>query len=1108
MNHIKTILLLVLLALANAVPLEAQWASHKSVLSENTWCKIGVTQDGVYAVDYATLQAAGIDMGSLNPNKIRLFGNTPGMLPEDNATPRFDDLTEIPIQVIGAADGSFDPQDQVRFYGKGRVNMVYNSQGNYEYEPNLYTDTTFYFLCVDGDTEGLRIQENQAVSTFSSATVIDTYLDYLCHESEELSPYASGRVWYGDLFTSQEGSKEFTFVVPGLVNTMMCRIESKVLGRCNAQFPYSLKVNNAIIVNQYYIPKYGDYDYGKEHKISKGFLSNSDTLVVHYELDAGTSNPMMFIDYFVLNFWRELRFHGGDMAFRVIPSQMLTAMASVQLQDVGPEVVCWDVTDPVYPYLQPMEYEAGHASFGIAGDAERQFHLVEPSGLKAVASCRRIPNQNLHGITDAELLIITPRLFWSPSEALAEFHRERDNMNCVLADVQEIYNEFGTGVQDPTAVRDFIRMVYLRSEGNLKYVLLMGKGTHDYRDIKGGHNNFVPTYETANGTINEVESMCTDDYFGLMDATEGLNCSGRVDLGIGRMPITAPEQGDAVVAKIKHYADLTATHGIWKNNHLFMADNDTKTYADHNDKLDYILDTSWRVAMTKKLYIDSYRIINTPAGKRIPDANAKLLDYLNKGVGVFSYTGHGGVKSLSSEWVLGISDILAFENYDRMPFVHTATCEFSKFDNPNVVSAGELLFLNAHGGAIALLTTMRPTLAPNNLYMSKALHDHVYDKADHQPLRFGDIYRLAKSDSKYYKKDNIVYVLFGDPALRFSYPAQVIQTTTATVDEGMGTVEGYVEGLGTVIDTDFNGVLEVKVYDKKSNYTTLGNFGYNYNYSFYNDVLFEGKATVTNGRFSLRFPVPQDINQGTGVGRVSYYAYDSIRNIDANGVMDSLNLVAPEVVDNQGPEIKLYWNSPDFVSGDVVPRRGVLYADLFDEHGIYHYNVSIGRDIVLKSNVSGYENRVLNDWYEPALDDYQRGRIAMPIPDLEDGTYDFTLKAWDTYNNPSEVEISLIVRQGAIVAQARNYPNPFIDETWFVFDHGDMTEKLSVVIDVYDVLGCQVASIQRETQSESGVVTPIRWDGSALRPGLYVYRITVTDAKGKSLSVCQRMVKK
>jgi hypothetical protein len=475
---------------------------------------------------------------------------------------------------------------------------------------------------------------------------------------------------------------------------------------------------------------------------------------------------------------------------------------------------------------------------------------------------------------------------------------------------------------------------------------------------------------------------------------------------------------------------------------------------------------------------------------------------------VLSYTGHGGVKSLSDEWVLGISDILALDNYDHLPFIHTATCEFSKFDNPNVVSGGELLFLNAHGGAIALLTTMRPTLAPKNFELSKSFHDHLYDKLDHQTMRFGDIYRLAKSDSRYYKKDNMVYVLFGDPALRFSYPSQGIVTTQADVNAGLGTIQGYVSSTGTTIDTEFNGVIEVKVYDVKSNYTTLGNFGTPYDYSFYHDVIFEGKASVVKGRFKVHFPVPADVNHGSGAGRVSYYAYDSIRKVDANGVLDSLIVNKPlDVVDNQGPEIKLYWNTPDFKNGDVVRRNGVFYADLYDEHGIYHYDLSFGRDIILRSNVDGYENQILNDWYEPAVDDYQRGRIAIPMSNLENGTYEFSLKAWDTQNNSSEVEMTFTVRQGAIIAQVRNFPNPFDSETWFVFDHGDMTDRLSVNIDVYDVFGRQVTSIQKETNAESGVVNPIRWDGSCLSPGLYVYRITVTDSKGKSSSMCQRMVK-
>ena len=1114
------------LILAWIIPVQAQWQTNESVLNQHTWYKIGVTEDGVYAIDYATFRSMGIDVESLNPNRIRIFGNAPGMLPEENSKGRFDDLTEIPIEVTGEDDGKFNEADQVRFYGNGPVQMSLsqmNMQPYYSYTRNSYTDTIFYFMCVDSDVDGLRIQDNRKLlpdQVASRDTPIKTYLDYLYHESEELSPYASGRIWYGDRITTNEGSKEFVFKLPGLDSSKLMHAESRVLGRCNSPFRYSMNVNATNIINNS-IKKIGNLEYGKEDNVTKQFRTTGDSLAVRYELDSTSATPVLYIDRFVINFWRELRYRSPEMAFRIVPSQLVDSVSRIQLTGVGADVECWDVTDPIVPCRQPLAYESGNASFCMAKDSERRFHLFEPSGLKQIASSRRIPNQNLHAITDAEMLIITPRVFWNQSEELADFHLEQDSMKCVVADVQEIFNEFGTGVGDPTAIRDFIRMVYLRSEGHLKYVLLMGKGSHDYRDIKGMHNNFVPTYEIAEKAHREVESMCSDDYYALMDLNEGKDCVGKVDLGMGRIPITIPEQGDAVVAKIKHYADLAACHGIWKNNHLFMADNDNKTYPDHADDLDYILDTSWRVAMTKKLYLGSYQKIETPSGDRLPEANAALMDYFDKGVSVISYTGHGGVTSLSAEWVLGVSDIPTLNNFDRLPFIHTATCEFSKFDDPGIVSGGELMLLRAQGGAIALLTTMRPTTAPNNLSMSKSLHDHMYERIDNRPMRFGDIYRVAKSDPKYYKKDNIVYILYGDPALRFSYPSQLIHTEkvngvsvadggTGTVSTEKGTIEGFVAGVDTEIDTAFNGVVDVIVYDVKSYYTgsyKSNDHTYYYRYSYYHDIIFEGKATVENGRFGIDFPVPAEISQSSGACRVSYYAYDSIRNVDANGVFDQLIVESPEVVDNQGPEIHFYWNSPDFENGDTVVRRGVLYADLFDEHGIYHYNVSIGRDIVLKSNLTDYDNMILNDWYEPALDDWQRGRIALPVKDLEDGSYEFRLKAWDTQNNSTEVEISFEVRQGAILAQVRNFPNPFTTETWISFDHGDMTDRLSVVVEVFDMMGRQVDRIEETTHAEIGVVTPIRWDGSRLSPGIYVYRVTVTNSQGKTSTMSQRMVK-
>ena len=525
----------------------AQWPSRQSVLAEHEWYKIGVTEDGVYGLDYAFIQSLGIDPQQIDPAKIRLFSNVQGPLPELNSRSRYDDLSEAAIVVTGADDGSFDEGDQVLFYGQGPVNLTVALGNYFTYERNPFTDTTYYYLCFDSGTDGLRVGEQASAATSDSASVVDSFLECYYHESEELSPYASGRTWYGDLITGQEGFKEFQVEIPGLVFDRGVRVNTKILGRCKPAATYDLTLNGESVVDGFVIDAYKSREYGKEHWANKLTHPDSETVTLRYEFTQFEGNPLLFIDYFLLNYWRELRCYGSDLAFTVLPSQMTVSPALVEIAGAESTMVCWEVTDPIHPVRQLMLPQETGMCFGLGGVGEHRFSLFQIDAVKPVASCRPIPNQNLHGLETAEMLIITPRVFWAQAQALADFHAENDGMDCVLADVAEIFNEFGTGTPDPTAVRDFIRMVYLRSGGDLKYVLLMGKGTHDYRNLKGMDNNFIPTYETAGRENYETESMCTDDYFALMDESEGETCNGRVDLGVGRLPITTPEQGDALL---------------------------------------------------------------------------------------------------------------------------------------------------------------------------------------------------------------------------------------------------------------------------------------------------------------------------------------------------------------------------------------------------------------------------------------------------------------------------------------------------------------------------------------------------------------------------------
>ena len=122
----------------------AQVNTYHSVLSEHTWYRLSVTQEGAHQLDYAALQGMGIDMGSLNPSQIRLFGNPSGALPEKNADSRPDDLTEMAICVTGADDGSFDEGDVVLFYGQEPTRWVLDgsNKATYRRERNYYSDTT------------------------------------------------------------------------------------------------------------------------------------------------------------------------------------------------------------------------------------------------------------------------------------------------------------------------------------------------------------------------------------------------------------------------------------------------------------------------------------------------------------------------------------------------------------------------------------------------------------------------------------------------------------------------------------------------------------------------------------------------------------------------------------------------------------------------------------------------------------------------------------------------------------------------------------------------------------------------------------------------------
>ena len=172
-------------------------AIQNSVLSNGTWYKIGVTQSGIHEIDMDFLNAAGIDLSSINPKNLRLYGNKSGVLNEGFY--EIDDLQEMSIEVIGEEDEIFDNSDKILFFGQAQ--KVWYQQGDsYDFKNNIYSDTTFYFLNFDlGPGKRIALSQLEDLPTYVDNNV-STYDAYFAYEQDLTNLVNTGRQWMGEAF--------------------------------------------------------------------------------------------------------------------------------------------------------------------------------------------------------------------------------------------------------------------------------------------------------------------------------------------------------------------------------------------------------------------------------------------------------------------------------------------------------------------------------------------------------------------------------------------------------------------------------------------------------------------------------------------------------------------------------------------------------------------------------------------------------------------------------------------------------------------------------------------------------------------------------------------
>ncbi|MDQ3046390.1 MAG: type IX secretion system sortase PorU [Bacteroidota bacterium] len=1127
-----------------------------SVLQSGNWYKIALAKDGIYQLSYSFLRSLGLDLTSVDPKNIRVYGNGGGMLPNLNAAARPDDLVESAVVVNGEADGVFHTTDYVLFYGEGPHRWNYNSSSlcnQFEHKTHLFSDSTYYFITADlGPGKRILPEVSSALPVTHNVTGYD---DRAFHESDNVNFIKSGSQWFGEYFENNP-SYNFSFIFPNFDGSAPATVKTNIASRyedlsgtADASYSISCQSGGATLL----IPEISGGSYGDYAKINNAcfsFTPTSPTLTVN--VTKNTADALAWLDYIELNVRCQLNMTGTQMHFRDLQSVGAGNVARFNITSSQPLTV-WDVTDQNNISSQVLSNSGSLYQFIQPSDSLKEYVAFTAGSYLIPYKSIAVENQDLHALMDKDYLIVVHPEFYDEAVQLANHHQNADGMSTAVVTTFQIYNEFSSGAQDITAIRDFVKMFYDRAtiaSEMPEHLLLFGDGSYDNKKRFTNNSNYIPTYQSDNSTIL-ITSYVSDDYYGMLDDIEGLfaapSSSDMVDIGIGRFPVRSKSEAQTAISKVFAYTktgvpptfDNTSCtdnqsispYGDWRNTICFIGDDeDNNLHQSDANKLATMIDTAHKDYNVDKIFLDSYLQESTPGGQRYPAASDAIDKRIEKGCLVMNYTGHGGEVGLAHERIVEVAQINKWSNADRLPLFFTATCEFSRFDDPDRTSAGEYVFLNPAGGGIALFTTVRLVFASPNFALNQDFYEAAFTPLPSGKMpRLGDLYQYIKTQVGGNSVNSRNFTLLGDPALMLAYPkhdvltdsinsSQVSASSTDTLKAlSLVTITGHIESGGVLLNT-YNGVLTPTVYDKKQSITTRSNDGVlispPFTFKVQKNVLYKGKVSVTNGVFKFSFIVPKDIAYAYDLGKISYYAENGTE--DANGFYDKIIIGGSNdsaAIDNTGPEVSLYMNDAKFVPGGLTDENPDLFAVLKDANGVNTVGNGIGHDITAVLDADTDDAIILNDYYQADLNSYKSGTIRYPFSSLSEGSHSLNLKVWDVYNNSSQVRTEFVVSASAELAlkHVLNYPNPFTTKTQFFFEHNQCCQLLDVNVQIFTVSGKLVKNISKYVQAEGYRSDPLEWDGrddfgDKIGKGVYVYRVKIKTSEGAMAEKYEKLV--
>jgi len=1112
-----------------------------SVLSTGKWVKFETPEEGMYKIDRSLFSSWGFDPGTTDPRTIKIYNNGGKALSERIEESHPADLIENAVTVAGEEDGSFDEGDYIIFYGRGIHFWDYDTVSRATvryYTP--YSKENYYWITAGGNT-GKRMQGKNGNFDVQAEYIQSTTKAYASWEEDKAKVSGTGRYYVGDEYSQSVQMRIYTNSLDARVESVPISYKFRFINASERPFTLRVEENSNLLFSESFRGYGTTSSYSAGYQFIKRMEYNNplpqNTSLLRFQITNSGSGTKGYLDYFEIYFEKFLAASGDKLVFF---SMDTTALVEYQLNGfTSSNIKVFDVTDfsNVKMVTNPLMISGGEFRFQAsetAGKASKYLGIGNDN-FKVPVNGVEVENQDVKGTTpEAQLIIIANTNFETQAERLQKYRSSESKykFSTSVAYVNEIFNEFAGGMSDVTAIRNFIQYAYDNWTIKPEYVLLFGDGTYDTKNLEGANNNFIPTYQIPmiknlaptiqSDNLVLIDSYPMDDYYVRVDGNDAA-----VDLAIGRLNVQTTQEAAFMVDKIIDY-ETNMERGTWQNLITLVADdgltsegNDGTLHTDQSEALARLIPKSFNI---NKIYLAAYPTVITGVGRTKPEVNKALINAINRGTLILNYVGHGSYEVLAHELIFEKSSTISQINNDKYFFLTAATCNFGQYDFTGTQSATEMLILKEKSGMIGAFTSTRPVYASPNHALNVEFYRRLLLSSrgtDNLPITIGKAYMLTKigktsaNDQKFH--------LYGDPTLRLLVPQ-----FTSTIDSingvslnppinnvqlralGKANITGNVKKPDDTNWQEYGGEAILSVYDSDRNTTIIEKIDMvrtnNYNITVPGGILFNGKISIINGKFTADFVVPKDISYENKNGKILVYFY----NNETNGVGYTDRVIiggsdSSAVNDGKGPEIEIHYDNQSAGSSSIINPDSRLMVNISDETGVNTTGTGIGHKLegILNDNESSPID--FTEYFTGDLDaGGKSGTINYQFNGLERGEYKIKVKAWDVFNNFSSEESYFTVVDGneLVIRDVYNYPNPFSANTTFTFKKNQQNGIFHVKVKVYTVAGRMIKELERINISEEENFVKLDWDGrdedgNLLANGVYLYKIIIKSLDGQ-----------